>query len=46
MSWLYSMLFAGLLFSSNGTVPTNLNFSPAIKKTSALSHETGRDREI
>src|SRR5215213_2256724 len=36
MSWLYSMLFAGLLFSSNGTVPTNLNISPAIKETSAL----------
>jgi DUF4097 and DUF4098 domain-containing protein YvlB len=35
MSWLYSIVFAGLLFSSDGTVPSNLNFSPAAKEPSA-----------
>ncbi|MEP7213082.1 MAG: DUF4097 family beta strand repeat-containing protein [Acidobacteriota bacterium] len=34
MSWLYSIVFAGLLFSSSGTVPSNLNFTPAAKAPS------------
>jgi DUF4097 and DUF4098 domain-containing protein YvlB len=34
MSWLYSIVFAGLLFSSNGTVPSSLNFTSAANEPS------------
>ena len=48
MSWLYSIVFAGLLFSSNGTSPTNINitnFIPADGKViapAAAQDETER----
>ena len=42
MTWIYSILFAGLLFSSNGTVPSSLNFKPAApgRSESAKQDET------
>ena len=44
MSWLYSIVVAGLFFSSNGALPSSFNFSPAAKaeKSAVKQDETER----